>query len=369
MSRISIKQGFSDHPDPQRAIREVAAQIFQPDSALNIIYFTNEYIDNALAPSFRHLLKGPLIGCSTARLVGAGGYKQSGISGLSLQSEHLDAFPYLIPHLSTATTYIEKISAEVKQQTDRTALPAFGLLLIDGLSLREEFLTASLYRSLGNIPIIGGSAGDMLEFKETFILFEAALYKDAAVFTTFLTSLPFITFKQQHFKPTSTRLVITEADPAKRIVHEINGENAVKAYADAISVPIKDLNASVFSTNPLILKLLDDYYIRSIADIENESLRFYCAIDKGLVLTVGHGHFNPDVMVKDLKEIEKCIGRISVIIGCDCILRRLEMDSQGLLAVTGKRMAEQKVYGFSTYGEQFNSVHVNQTFTGIAIGE
>jgi len=26
------------------------------------------------------------------------------------------------------------------------------------------------------------------------------------------------------------------------------------------------------------------------------------------------------------------------------------------------------VIGFATYGEQFNSMHVNQTFTGIAIG-
>jgi hypothetical protein len=27
------------------------------------------------------------------------------------------------------------------------------------------------------------------------------------------------------------------------------------------------------------------------------------------------------------------------------------------------------VTGFNTYGEQFNSVHVNQTFTGIVLGE
>jgi hypothetical protein len=26
------------------------------------------------------------------------------------------------------------------------------------------------------------------------------------------------------------------------------------------------------------------------------------------------------------------------------------------------------VVGFSTYGEQYNGIHVNQTFTGVAIG-
>jgi len=31
-------------------------------------------------------------------------------------------------------------------------------------------------------------------------------------------------------------------------------------------------------------------------------------------------------------------------------------------------MAQYGVFGFSTYGEQFNGVHVNQTFTGVALG-
>jgi hypothetical protein len=30
-------------------------------------------------------------------------------------------------------------------------------------------------------------------------------------------------------------------------------------------------------------------------------------------------------------------------------------------------LADHDVIGFNTYGEQFNSVHVNQTFTGVAI--
>jgi len=30
-------------------------------------------------------------------------------------------------------------------------------------------------------------------------------------------------------------------------------------------------------------------------------------------------------------------------------------------------LANNRVVGFSTYGEQFNSIHVNQTLTGVAI--
>ena len=49
------------------------------------------------------------------------------------------------------------------------------------------------------------------------------------------------------------------------------------------------------------------------------------------------------------------------------ILRRLEAEqtqqTQGVSAV----LARNRVVGFSTYGEQVNGMHVNQTMTGVAI--
>jgi hypothetical protein len=40
-----------------------------------------------------------------------------------------------------------------------------------------------------------------------------------------------------------------------------------------------------------------------------------------------------------------------------------------LVAAAGKVLDAVDFFGFSTYGEQFNGVHVNQTLTGIALGE
>ena len=34
----------------------------------------------------------------------------------------------------------------------------------------------------------------------------------------------------------------------------------------------------------------------------------------------------------------------------------------------GDIMKCNQVFGFSTYGEQFDGLHMNQTFTGVAIG-
>ena len=87
-----------------------------------------------------------------------------------------------------------------------------------------------------------------------------------------------------------------------------------------------------------------------------------------MVLTIGEGQSAIDALQGTFTAIREEIGEPLVILGCDCILRRLEMEKRGLVDEIGQLMAANHVFGFSTYGEQFNSLHVNQTFTGVALG-
>ena len=43
----------------------------------------------------------------------------------------------------------------------------FGLLMIDGLCRREEVVVATVDAALGDLPVVGGSAGDGLLFRRT----------------------------------------------------------------------------------------------------------------------------------------------------------------------------------------------------------
>ncbi len=366
--RLSVKQGSSFSKDARTAVRELCEQIHQPGSCLSLVFFSDDYDQQELARSLAENLTGPVVGCTSAGQLSAAGFQRGGITGLTMASDFLEAVPYLITPLSSVVEQAQRIGTAVHERMSKTSRKAFGLLLVDGLSSREEILTAELYRALGDVPIIGGSAGDMLKFKQTFVYHQGQMHGDAAVFTLVLTALPFTTFKHHHFHPTRNRLVITEADPPQRIVSEINGETAVNAYARAIAIPVEQLNSSVFSRYPLMLKLRDDYFVRSIAGIEPDgSLKFHCAIDKGLVLAIGQGTQPREAMEHDLTHIRTQIGEPVIILGCDCILRRLEMEDLGIAENIGELFATHKIFGFSTYGEQFNSIHVNQTFTGIAI--
>lgn len=95
---------------------------------------------------------------------------------------------------------------------------------------------------------------------------------------------------------------------------------------------------------------------------------FACAIDEGVVMTIAHGKD----MIEDLEgmfeTVQSRIGKPILTLGCDCVFRRLEMERKGLQGDIERIMMKNKVIGFSTYGEQYKASHINQTFTGVAIG-
>jgi hypothetical protein len=57
----------------------------------------------------------------------------------------------------------------------------------------------------------------------------------------------------------------------------------------------------------------------------------------------------------------------AAILACDCVLRRMEAEERQVSGRLSDILRRYHVTGFSTYGEQLNAMHVNQTLTGVAI--
>jgi len=95
-------------------------------------------------------------------------------------------------------------------------------------------------------------------------------------------------------------------------------------------------------------------------------MSFFAAIDEGLVLTLAE----PMDMAAHLKGALEGLSQGAtpeVILACDCIFRRIEARNSQKSAEISALLVKHNVRGFSTYGEQIGSIHVNQTFTGVAI--
>lgn len=163
--------------------------------------------------------------------------------------------------------------------------------------------------------------------------------------------------------------MVTRADSGSRRVHELNAEPAALEYARLVGVAPQALDFALFSAHPLAVRVDERYYVRSIQQAnEDLSLTFYCAVENGIVLTaMSTGPLLPNLEAQ-FRRLHERLGPPLLTIGCDCFLRRLELEVGGDTQATAAFLRSQQVIGFNTYGEQFNGMHINQTFTGVAIG-
>jgi hypothetical protein len=376
MSTKDFRLAQSCATDARQAAREFHAMVAQPDMELVIFFCSSQYDLAALAEEINRLFAGvQVVGCTTAGEIGPAGYRSHSLSGASFSAGHCVAVAGLLDRLSRFDiTRGHDFAQKLLQRLESRAPEAgpdncFAFLLIDAMAKREEAVSHTLQYALGNIPLFGGSAGDDLTFVKTDVYADGQFCSNSAVLILIHTSLPFTIFKTQHFVPTDERLVVTEADPARRIVFEINGLPAAEEYARLVNVDVHELDAASFAASPVVVMIDGTDYVRAIQKVNADgSLSFYCAIDEGLVLRVAHGMDMVDNLEQTFDRIREKIGPPQLILGCDCILRKLEVAQYNLHEPVERLFQDNHTVGFHSYGEQFHGVHVNQTLTGCAIG-
>ncbi len=364
------KTVLAEIKDEFKAVDEIRQQLEPADLKAVLLFVSVDYNLGDLAKALEDAFTVPVFGCTTAGHIGPGGYRQRGLQATGIYGSSISVKIEVIQPLEQCQAIVSVLGKQIDPIPLNSDRHRFGLLLVDGLSRMEERLTASIHHCFPDIPLIGGSAGDDLSFQSTYIFANGQFISNAAVLALFETDAPFAAFKFQHFVPTEELLVVTDADVDTRTVKEFNGEQAALVYAKRLGLAVDDLSPDVYSRFPVMMKLGADYYVRSIQQCNDDlSLTFYCAIAKGIVLRLGNAVNPMETAEKAFADINKLVPNPSLIIGCDCILRRLEFEGTNLSEQIGELLTANKVVGFSTYGEQFNALHMNQTFTGLAIGE
>lgn len=314
----------------------------------------------------------PYAGCSTAGEITPQGIRDGGAVAILFPHSAFTVASAMVPHVSSSgMDQIAEQVAHLKRQLTGAGpgRQAFALCFIDGLSYAEEAVTSAIHWGLDDIPLIGGSAGDDLHFKTTSLIADGEVGSDCAIITLVATDVPFHVFKTENFVPTGEKLVVTASDPSHRIVREFNAGPAADEYAAAIGLDADSLTPMSFASHPVVVRVGGEYYCRSIQKVHPDgSLSFFCAIDDGIVLTVAQ----PKGMVEStrtaLRMVDEKLGGTDVILGFDCVLRRLDAENRQIFRDISELYRANHVVGFGTYGEQYRSMHLNQTFTGIAFG-
>ncbi len=366
-----VRSAFAECGDPA-AIDRLAQALGPEDLALVIVFLAPES-DTAhlIAQAKQRFAPTPVVGCTTAGEISARGYAEGEIVAIGLPRSHfltrlvvipdLDRFdgPDLIAQMIRGRNAMAGIEPDWKSE--------FTFLLIDGLSTREDALTAELAMGLGPVPLFGGSAGDGETFGATWVLHDGQALANAAVLVQVRSACPIKVFNTDHLTPTEARMVVTSADPRRRIVHEINAEPAAAEFARLVGKDPAQLDTFTFAAHPVVVRIGDNHHVRAIQRVdENGDLVFFSAIDEGVVLTLAESENMVTHLSRELQRLSQD-GPPDTILGCDCLLRRVEAQQTQTLGALSRLLSDHRVVGFSTYGEQVNTMHVNHTLTGVAI--
>ncbi|HEX2842190.1 FIST N-terminal domain-containing protein [Hyphomicrobium sp.] len=341
-----------------------------------IAFFSIDYdaqeLVTALGAAFPNVT---ISGCSTSGGFGPTGLVQSGVLLIAFPRQGFRIHTGVIEDVGAfgverASEIVRGLKARIGVRAGETlAERVFGVMLVDGLSNSEETLVAAVHWAFGDIKLIGGSAGDGLQFRETVLIHEGRVYKRSAILMMVESEFPFQVFKTSNFEPTQIKLVVTAADAGSRTVHELNAEPAAREYAAAIGLMPDELGPFSFASYPLVVKVGGDYYCRSIRNMNPDgSLSFFCAIDEGLVFTVARPKDMLQSTERVFEDLDKSLGGIDIVLGFDCVLRRLDAENRQVRRQMEDLYRSYGVVGFHTYGEQHNSMHLNQTLTGVAFG-
>jgi hypothetical protein len=341
-----------------------------------LVFFSSGYDGAALAAALADRFPDvPVAGCSTAGEISAEGLTDGGLVALAFPRVGFDVVSTVITDVARLSVdrgseAVARLRADLqRRRPDARPGQTFAVSLIDGLCMREEAVVSAIDWALGDIPLVGGSAGDDLAFRATTLLHGGTVHSDAAILILVHTVHPFQVFKTDNFEPTGTKLVVTHSDPANRRVFELNAELAAYEYATLVGLDPERLSPFGFASHPMVVRVGGEYFCRSLRCTNPDgSLSFFCAIDDGVVLTVAKPVDLVESVDAALDRLDADLGGIDWILGFDCILRRLDAQNRQVTHKISEIYRRHHVFGFNTYGEQYRTMHLNQTFAGVAIG-
>ncbi|MFE1600215.1 FIST signal transduction protein [Methylobacterium sp. ID0610] len=369
-----VQTAWSQKPRAEDAVAEIAAAIDGARVAQLLVFFSPSYGAAAVSAALAHRFPGVgVAGCTSSGEISPAGGLDRGLVVVAFPREGFRV-------VSAVLTGIERLDVEaavasvrdLRMRLDRGGegcAQRFAISLIDGLTLAEERVTSAVAFGLDAIPLVGGSAGDALTDANTALIHDGQVHHGAAILLIVGTDHPIEVFKTDNLEPRAVKFVVTQTDAGNRTVRELNAEPAAAEYARALGLQPEMLTPTVFAANPLAVRVGGDYFCRSIHRLNPDgSLSFLCAIDEGVVLTLAGRKDLVATTHDELARLDSALGGLDLVIGFDCVLRRLDAELHQVRHRLSDLYRRYNVIGFETRGEQYRAIHLNQTFTGIAIG-
>lgn len=351
--------GYSYSNSAKEAVEEASKELHTPKL---IIYFSRiNYFKDVTSLLKEKFPNSTTIGCTSCGEISKDGIKE----GLSLIAfdENITLKTMIMENINEAPIiYIEKLK-KFKEGFDKKNTIAFEIT--DGVSNSEEKSLPVLSSIFGedNIPVVGASAADDLSFTQTYTSYNGEIYSNATIVTLIHNNTGKINvYKENIYEPTEHEFVVTKANPKERKIYELDGKPIIKTYADTLNIPETEVS-KYFMSNPIGRIIGNESFISSFKKVEpDNSFSFYARIYQNSYVSILRLKDPMKVLDKTIHTIKSEMPSISGSIVINCIFRTLLFKEKNLTnAFTSKLQNLSSFAGITSYGEQLNNKHLNQT--------
>lgn len=376
--QTSPRSAFSSQTDSVQAASEIVQKLAAGGTAQPrcVVFFAGlaqdgAAIGGALQAQFPST---QVIGCSANGEFSDGHYGKGGVAALALYEDSVGQVATVLAPLSAGVrTGIADAARRLGEKLGRPlrsldAQHFIGIGLLEGATGREEAINEALGNAAPLLPFVGGSAGDNITFSGTWVFAEGRVERDACALLVLECRRPFTVLKTCNFVATPVEVTITRADPARRLIIELDGQPAVQRYAELIGAKPEELAFAHFLANPLGLMIDDEPWLRSAVRPEGSALFFACAVLEGMTLNLMRATDIVENAGQALAQAAVKLGgppRAALLF--NCAYRMLEVQIRGVEPAYHAALAGVVHAGLHSNGESYLG-HINQTLTGLILG-
>jgi len=263
---------------------------------------------------------------------------------------------------------VQQAVAAIPPQTPGYAYRS-AILLHDGLAGRGEEAVLSAATILGpKVSFAGGSAGDDLAFKQTFVFCNDQITTDSVVLCVIDSKLPIGLGVKHGHKPVTEQLTVTRAKD--NVLYEVNGEPAWNVWKRLLKDTAKNIGIDVDQLNDassvgifliryeLGLTTGKDFKVRvPLSKNDDGSLNFACTIPEGAKFQIMESPKPEQIASAETaarNALEQVQGRkLAAALVFDCVCRGIILGDEfakGVQAIQ-KVVGDIPLIGFETYGE------------------
>lgn len=365
--------------DTAAAMDALLGELDAANAELTMVFYGVNHDDKVIARALDRTTGARGVAGTTAGELSDRGFTVNSITGISFHGDGVRAAIEIVPKLRQLSlvpivNLPDKLARGIgRTKNDLDPERHLWLFMVDGHSGKEGLLTPFFMQAAPKVGLVGASLGDGENFREARIAHHGRIYRDAAAAVLLEYDSPFYTFKHTHMELTDRQVEVTKVSGGGRVLEQLDGKVAQVAYAEALGLDSSQITHATVARYPLGYRFRGRPFPVSVLRIRNDgTLQLANSVQHGEQLSI----LEPNDLVETTREavstaideLGKQGGKTKALLLFNCVSRYVEAHADDRADELAEAMCQGPTCGLNSYGEQFETMHMNHSLTGVIFG-